>query len=271
MFIFILHYFSDDYVRWTSNLEIINHKKNNQELISKIENSEKQLQSIKNKMNTIVDYDNSMRDLLKLPKIHDDVRMLGVGGEEEMNVEILEYLLPDGEEVNLQEYFDKLDFLERTANLELLSYLELTSNTNKNVNKLRHFPAIYPVDLNQAKLTSRFGYRRHPISKKYKMHEGDDFSAKRGTPVVATADGVVSSVKTDRSFGKYIEISHGNGYKTLYAHLNKFNVKKGAYVVRGQKIGEVGNTGNSTAPHLHYEVIQYKKRLDPSNFYFNNF
>ena len=75
--------------------------------------------------------------------------------------------------------------------------------------------------------------------------------------------------KYNGTFGNYIEISHGNGYKTVYGHLNKRNVSRGTYVVRGQKVGEVGNTGRSTAPHLHYEVKHHKKRLDPSAFYFD--
>ena len=97
-----------------------------------------------------------------------------------------------------------------------------------------------------------------------------DFSAKRGTDVMATADGLVVSSRYNGTFGNYIEISHGNGYKTVYGHLRKRFVKKGTYVVRGQKIGEVGSTGKSTAPHLHYEVKHHRKRLDPKDFYFNN-
>ena len=124
--------------------------------------------------------------------------------------------------------------------------------------------------MSEAKLTSRFGYRRDPFSHKYRKHEGDDFSAKRGTDVMATADGLVVSSRYNGTFGNYIEISHGNGYKTVYGHLHKRNVSKGTYVVRGQKIGEVGNTGRSTAPHLHYEVKLNNKRVNPKDFYFDD-
>ena len=87
---------------------------------------------------------------------------------------------------------------------------------------------------------------------------------------MSTADGVVVNSKYNGTFGNFIEVSHGNGYKTVYGHLSKRLVKKGDYIIRGQKIGEVGNTGRSTAPHLHYEVKQYKRRLDPKDFYFDN-
>ena len=270
---FTLYFFSDHYLSWKSDREIQNHKKNNQLLIDNILIAENRISNIEEKINTIINYDNEMRDMLSMPRIHEDVRQLGVGGKggisETQAVEVLEYLLPDEEAVDLQEYFQKLDFIERSTNLEILSFMEMSSNSMKNKNKLRHIPAIHPVDLSKSKLTSRFGYRRDPFTKRYKKHEGDDFSAKTGTPVMATADGLVVSSKYNGTFGNYIEISHGNGYRTVYGHLNKRNVSRGTYVVRGQKIGEVGNTGRSTAPHLHYEVKHHKKRVDPRSFYFD--
>ena len=264
--------FADEYVAWRSNNQIEYHKKNNDLLVSNIKKAEDKILNIQEKINTIVKHDDKIRDMLKMPRIHDDVRQLGVGGnglDNRQAIEFLDYLLPDEEDVNLQGYFDKLDFIERSTNLELLSYMELSSNSAKNKAGLRHFPAIHPVDLSKAKLTSKFGYRRDPFSKKYKKHEGHDFSAKRGTHVMATADGLVVSSRYNGTFGNYVEISHGNGYKTIYGHLNKRNVSKGTYVVRGQKIGEVGNTGRSTAPHLHYEIKHHNKRVDPINFYFD--
>ena len=269
----LFHFFSDSYVSWRGNKEIQNHKDNNKLLVQNIQIAEDRINNIEEKINTIVEYDNEMRDMLNMPRIHEDVRELGIGGPDGMSeqqaIEVLEYLLPDEESVNLQEYFQKLDFIERSTNLEILSFMEMSSNSTKNKTKLRHIPAIHPVDLSKAKLASKFGYRRDPFSKRYKKHEGHDFSAKKGTPVIATADGLVVSSRYNGTFGNYIEISHGNGYKTVYGHLNKRNVSRGTYVVRGQKIGEVGNTGRSTAPHLHYEVKHHKKRLDPSSFYFD--
>ena len=145
----------------------------------------------------------------------------------------------------------------------------MSSKSEKKKSSLRHFPAIHPVDLSKAKLTSRYGYRRDPFTKKYRKHEGDDFSAKRGTDVMSTADGLVVSSRYNGTFGNYIEIDHGNGFITIYAHLSKRLVKKGDKVNRGDKIGNLGNTGRSTAPHLHYEVLFNKKHVNPNKFYFD--
>jgi len=268
----IFNYLADDFANWKNSNQLIDHKKNNEILVEAIENSENRISNIEEKINNIVNHDNNIRGLLRLPLIHDDVRELGIGGEDdEQVIEKLDYLLPDESTTDLQTYFDRLDYLDRLSNLELLSFIEMDANSNKNKTKLRHFPAIYPIDMNKAKLTSRFGFRRDPFTRRYQKHEGDDFSAKTGTEVIATADGLVVSSRFNGSFGNYVQISHGNGYKTIYGHLSKRTVKKGDYVVRGQKIGEVGSTGKSTAPHLHYEIKHYRKRVDPKNFYFNNY
>ena len=270
--VMVLHFFSNKYSSWVSNQEIKNHKEENSFLVSEIQKGQDRILNIEDKISTIIDHDNHMRDLLSLPQIHDDVRKLGTGGQNNqssLTMAELEYLLPNESDIDLQDYFNKLDFIERSTNLELLSYIEMMSNTKKNKSALRHHPAIHPVDLSEAKLVSKFGYRIDPFSKRYKKHEGHDFSAKVGTDVFATADGIVVSSKYNGSFGNFVEISHGNGYKTIYGHLHKRTVKKGSYVKRGEKIGEVGNTGRSTAPHLHYEVKHNNKRVDPSTFYFD--
>ncbi len=112
-------------------------------------------------------------------------------------------------------------------------------------------------------ITSYFGYRIHPITKIRSMHDGLDFGADKGTPIKAAGSGVVTFSGTNGGYGKIIVISHGYGYKTVYAHnsVNKVNV--GDKVEKGQKIGEVGNTGNSTGPHLHFEVHYNGTQIDP--------
>ena len=103
------------------------------------------------------------------------------------------------------------------------------------------------------------------------MHGGMDFSAPRGTPIYAASDGKVLRADSRSSgYGKHIRIEHGFGYVTLYAHLNKYNVKRNQIVKKGDIIGFVGNTGRSQAPHLHYEVIKDGKRVNPINFYYGN-
>jgi murein DD-endopeptidase MepM/ murein hydrolase activator NlpD len=103
------------------------------------------------------------------------------------------------------------------------------------------------------------------------MHAGMDFSAKTGTEIYATGDGVISKVRrSKRGYGNHVKINHGFGYETLYAHMSKYIVRKGQKVKRGEIIGYVGNTGTSVAPHLHYEVHKNKRKINPVNFYYND-
>lgn len=113
---------------------------------------------------------------------------------------------------------------------------------------------------------SGFGWRIDPITGERALHEGVDFPAQIGTPVVAAASGVVSTVEVHPEYGNMIEIDHGNGLSTRYAHNSKILVKVGELVHRGQKIAEVGNTGRTTGPHLHFEVRQYGAALNPNRF-----
>lgn len=136
---------------------------------------------------------------------------------------------------------------------------------------LASIPSIKPVREDKLKksikLMSGFGYRLHPIHRVRKMHAGIDFTAPSGTPIYATGNGKVERVKYDRSgYGRNVIINHGYGYKTLYAHMSRIDVREGQKIVKGQKIGAVGNTGTSTAPHLHYEVRKGGKPVNPIHY-----
>ena len=137
---------------------------------------------------------------------------------------------------------------------------------------LSAIPAIQPVrNENLKQMASGFGYRTDPFTKARKMHEGMDFTAKTGSPIYATGDGVVAKAdNTASGYGNHIVIQHGFGYETLYAHLSKYKARAGQRVKRGDIIGYVGSTGRSEAPHLHYEVLKGKKRVNPLNFYYGN-
>lgn len=115
-------------------------------------------------------------------------------------------------------------------------------------------------------ISSRYGYRKNPFSEAREFHGGIDFRGKVGTEVVTTADGVVEKAKYVKGYGKHVVIKHKKGYKTLYGHLSKIEVKKGQRIVAGEKIGEIGSTGRSTGPHLHYEIIRYGRRVNPSKY-----
>ncbi len=137
---------------------------------------------------------------------------------------------------------------------------------------LAAIPAIQPVrNENLKQMASGFGYRTDPFTKARKMHEGMDFTAKTGTPIYATGDGVVERADNSASgFGNHVVIQHGFGYETLYAHLSKYNCRAGQRVKRGDVIGYVGSTGRSEGPHCHYEVHKNGKVVNPLNFYYGN-
>ena len=166
----------------------------------------------------------------------------------------------------------KIDQLTKQLYLQSKSFEEVVDLAKNKSKMLASIPAIQPVANKDLKrMTSGYGYRIHPIYKTRKMHYGMDFSAKTGTEIYATGDGVVSKVRrSKRGYGNYVKINHGFGYETLYAHMSKYIVKKGQKVKRGEVIGYVGNTGISTAPHLHYEVRKDKKKINPVNFYYND-
>jgi murein DD-endopeptidase MepM/ murein hydrolase activator NlpD len=131
---------------------------------------------------------------------------------------------------------------------------------------LNSIPSGFPVE--DSRITSRFGMRRHPISERMAMHNGVDLRAPRGTPVYATADGVVewASKHHNSGLGKMVRLVHNYGFSTIYGHLDGIEVQVGTYVRRGELLGYSGNTGASTAPHLHYEVRHLNRRLDPATF-----
>ena len=134
---------------------------------------------------------------------------------------------------------------------------------------LKCIPAIQPVSNKDLKKTaSGYGVRIDPIYKTTMFHAGMDFSASPGTPVYATGDGVVVKAGWETGYGNTIEVNHGFGYLTRYAHLSAYKVRPGQKVVRGEVIGAVGSTGKSTGPHLHYEVYVKGKVQNPVNYYF---
>ncbi|MBQ5844330.1 MAG: M23 family metallopeptidase [Alistipes sp.] len=135
-------------------------------------------------------------------------------------------------------------------------------------------PAIWPIDRTQLEWFYSFGIRaRHPIYKTRKMHKGVDLSCKQGVPVYATGDAIVQMTDNGqrrRGYGRQVLLNHEFGYQTRYAHLYKIYVKEGERVSRGQVIGEVGSTGGSTGPHLHYEVIYMGRNVNPVNYFNKN-
>ena len=167
-----------------------------------------------------------------------------------------------------------LDALTRQIYATSVSIDELQVLAKNKESMASAIPAIWPIDRTQLKALYGFGVRqKHPIYKTRRMHKGVDMSTNYGVPVYATGDGVVEKVEQGRrrrGYGRQIVINHEFGYKTRYAHLLKMFVKPGERVQRGQLIGEVGSSGGSTGPHLHYEVIYLGRQVNPVNYFNRN-
>jgi murein DD-endopeptidase MepM/ murein hydrolase activator NlpD len=166
----------------------------------------------------------------------------------------------------------RLDKLTKQLVVQSRSFDEVIALAENKEEMLASIPAIQPVANEKLKrVASGFNYRIHPIYKVRHFHTGIDFTAPRGTEIYATGDGKVHEViMKKRGYGYHVIINHGYGYKTLYAHMSKFKVRKGEKIKRGDVIGYVGSTGTSTAPHLHYEVIKNGEKINPMNFFFND-
>ncbi len=166
----------------------------------------------------------------------------------------------------------RLDKITKKIVVQSKSYDEVVSMAKNKEKLLSCVPAIQPIANKDLKrVASGWGWRIHPIYKIRKFHYGIDFTSPFGTDIYSTGDGIVKIVKSSRiGYGKKVVIDHGFGYETLYAHMSKFNVKKGDKVKRGDVIGYVGNTGTSTGSHLHYEVWKDGKKVNPKNFFFKD-
>lgn len=239
-----------------------------------IENAalERQLSQVNDRMtllsarlDTLAKRDRTLyRRLFQMKPISDDVRQVGVGGTDPYK----QFEGMEGETRSLlKNTAEKLDKLERQMSLQKSSYQELFRVAQERRARLKQLPAIRPAE---GRIVSNFGMRQHPILKVRKMHEGIDFLLRTGTPVMATAEGMVKSTEQSPSYGKVVEIKHPESeYMTRYAHLSEIpdDIYRGAEVQRGDTIAYSGNSGLSTGPHLHYEVHALDGEvLDPMHF-----
>jgi len=166
----------------------------------------------------------------------------------------------------------RLDKIRKKIYVQSKSFDDLIGLAKVKEEMLSCMPAIIPIsNKDLTRTASGWGLRVHPIYKIIKFHYGMDFTAPTGTDIYVTGDGVVESVlSSKRGYGNHIIINHGFGYKTIYAHLDHFNVRPDQKVRRGDVIGFVGSTGMSLAPHLHYEVELNGIKVDPANYYFSD-
>lgn len=256
--IFIINFYE------TPNSKAI--KRENQRLLTQYRLMQKDLTGIEKVLEDIQQRDDNIyRVIFETEPIPSSIRKAGFGGVNKYahleNMTNSELVISTARE---------LDILAKQAYIQSKSYDEVMQLALSKEKMLAAIPSIQPVSNKDLKRTaSGWGFRIHPIYKIRKFHYGMDFTSPVGTDVYVTGDGVVKEVTTEHSgYGKMITVDHGFGYVTVYAHLSNFKVKPGQKVKRGEIIGNVGNSGTSTAPHLHYEVHKNGDPVNPQYFYY---
>jgi len=213
---------------------------------------DERLKEMKGTMTELKKFNKRLRILANLESPEDVDGVMGMGGPEASGADSGLRLTHTTSERKLRSMTGDLSRLEAESQAELLVQKELAKFLKERRSILACTPSVWPV---RGWVTSGFGKRVSPFTGKKQFHSGIDISTRRGTPIIAPADGVVTFVGRDGSYGKLVAINHGHGIVTRYAHLHKYEVKKGQKIKRGDTIAQVGNTGRSTGPHLHYEVL----------------
>ena len=243
-------------------------KRENEKLVHEYELLNNKLENVSKVLSNIQERDDNIyRVILEAEPIADNLRKSGIGG-------VNRYAQLEGYNNSsiLIKTAKKLDELTKQIYIQSKSFDEVLEMASKKEQMLASIPSIMPLKSEDLKrISSGFGIRMHPILKIRKMHEGQDFTAPTGTQIFATGSGTVSKVEKRRfGFGFHVIVDHGYGYKTIYAHMSRINIRKGQKVNRGDVLGLVGSTGSSTAPHLHYEVLKNGVKIDPVNYYYQD-
>ena len=241
-------------------------KKTNAQWCSKIEVLNRQLDEYESDLRALQMRDDDIyRSIFGMDEIPSEVRNAGFGGVN--RYAHYDDVDPDG---LLKEAAVRMDVLTKKTYVQSRSFDEVALLSKRAGDMASCIPAIPPVnpDPSKYRLSSGFGYRKDPISGRTARHMGVDFAMKPGNPIYVTGDGVIESVKFEFfGYGNNVVVDHGFGYKTRYAHLKSIGVVEGMKVKRGECIGLSGNSGKSSGPHLHYEVIYKGSPVNPSNYY----
>lgn len=217
------------------------------------------------KLDSIVSLNGSLRAAANLPPVSEEERLLGTGGSSKQNFfDVIKYK-NNGDLIKTLELVDEI---ERKVNFELSNYKNIKKSFDRNQALFAAIPAIKPCSGELS--MNGFGMRFHPILRHTRMHNGIDIVTDIGTDVYASGDGVVEFVGTRGGYGLAVEINHGFGYKSLYAHLSAAKVNVGDKVTRSSLIALTGNSGLSSGPHLHYEVTYYGELQDPEQYFFSD-
>lgn len=228
---------------WRARVErLVSHMDHQEELLSLLE----------------VRDDKIYRSVYGLDEIPLEVRLSGLGGENRYE---------ELRGTSLEQVVRRQDIIEKRAYVQSKSYDDIIVLQNSAGDMAAHIPAIPPMntDRNTYHMSSPFGYRSDPILGYTKRHTGMDFACPPGNPIYATGDGIVVKVAHERKgYGNHVEIDHGFGYKTRYAHMSEIYVVQGQELKRGDCIGLSGKSGRITGPHLHYEIMYRKDYVNPA-------
>ena len=240
-------------------------KKQNAEWCSKMEVMNRQLDSYEDALTSLQMRDDDIyRSIFGMHEIPSEVRKAGFGG-------VNRYAHLEGLDQSglLMSTTIRMDVLTKMSYVQSKSFDEVAQLSKRAGDMASCIPAIPPINPgSKYRLSSSFGYRKDPVTGRSARHQGVDFATDSGNPIYVTGDGVVESVKFEFfGYGNQVVIDHGFGYKTRYAHMRNIGVVEGMKVKRGECIGESGNSGKSTGPHLHYEVIYKGSPVNPSNYY----
>lgn len=240
-------------------------KAENGVLTNQLELTKTSIIDLESELEGIASMDNEMyRSVLGMDPIPEEQRQPGTGGSDIYSE--FDLYSEDAAEI-LKWTASKIDNLERRVNVQKMSFNEIQEYYNNNQERLKHVPAIRPVD---GILLSGYGMRVHPVFKYKRKHEGVDFRADVGTELFATGDGVVKYASRNGNYGNLLVIDHGFGFETRYAHLSGYaeEIQVGTEVKRGDLVAYSGNTGLTNGPHLHYEVYLDGEPTDPLNYLF---
>lgn len=226
-----------------------------------------QLDNVSVEVGVIEEKDQAIRTYAGLPQIDQDVRKLGVGGTD-FKVNAIDDI-PNDITNRITEIEMNVNALSRKVKLELNSYNNLYDVVRNHSDNLKFVPSIRPVQ--SGYINSGYGYRKDPFNGNTRFHYGLDIAVNVGTKVYAPADGKIKFAGNQGGFGRVVKIDHSNGYRTIFAHLSKINVKPGAKVKRGDFIALTGKSGRTVGPHLHYEVHQYGAPQNPLDYFFSGY
>jgi len=258
---------TDLLINYSHNSKIERLSRTNTVLEARLHEMTERIKAISGQIDYLASLDDELRTVLGLDKITAEVRKVGIGGSN-FTIDLTDEVSGFDENFKLGDQLMKISQLEREIKLSQESFNDLFTTFRHKQDSLSYLPALRPVL--RGVLSSGFGIRTHPVLRVRRHHDGLDFSAPKGTPVYASADGVVRYASWNGGYGRMVIIDHKYGFETRYGHLNKFLVRPGQTVKRGEKIGEVGNTGLTTASHLHYEVHLNGKPVNPQYYYFED-